>query len=94
MADTWRVLILIVAMGAGGALLYAAVAAIGVWTEHLRQGASGGGADGARLQDLEERVASVPALEARVLELEERLDFAERLLAKADEARLPAGREE
>ena len=45
-----------------------------------------------RLYDLEGRVADLEAAQARVLELEERLDFAERLLARQREAeslRLP-----
>ena len=42
----------------------------------------------ARLDELEARVADRVALEQRVLELEERLDFAERLLAERHDARI------
>jgi len=44
-----------------------------------------------RLEELEEQgvVAADPELTARVAELEERLDFAERLLAKGDLRALP-----
>ena len=45
-----------------------------------------------RLYDLEGRVADLEAAHARVLELEERLDFAERLLAQQREtSRLGSG---
>lgn len=37
-----------------------------------------------RLADLEERLSELDAVQARVAELEERLDFAERLLADAN----------
>jgi len=41
-----------------------------------------------RLDEVEARLAEVDALHARVAELEERLDFSERLLAQHDPARL------
>jgi hypothetical protein len=41
-----------------------------------------------RLNDLEYRVAELEQTQQRVLELEERLDFAERLLAKSHEREL------
>lgn len=47
-----------------------------------------------RLAELEHRVAELESEQARVLELEERLDFAERLLTQQrerDAERLPAG---
>ncbi len=45
-----------------------------------------------RLYDLENRVADLEAAQGRVLELEERLDFTERLLAQQrDPSRLGAG---
>ena len=47
----------------------------------------------ARLEELERRAAQMEAVEARVLELEERLDFTERMLAQSTGERqsLPAG---
>jgi hypothetical protein len=50
-------------------------------------------APGERMEDLEYRVAELENAQQRVLELEERLDFAERLLARqrAQES-LPEGR--
>ena len=47
-----------------------------------------------RLALVEDRMAELEQMQARMLELEDRLDFAERLLAQQREAvRLPAGRE-
>ena len=43
---------------------------------------------------LAERVAELEQRDARVAELEERLDFAERLLAQRDAERLPRGRDD
>jgi nucleoside-diphosphate-sugar epimerase len=44
-----------------------------------------------RLVEMERRLRDLEAREQRVAELEDRLDFAERLLAQRDEARLPGG---
>lgn len=45
-----------------------------------------------RMAIMEDRLAELEQVQGRVMELEERLDFAERLLAKhRDAARLPAG---
>jgi hypothetical protein len=44
-----------------------------------------------RLGQLEHRVAELEAGQQRVTELENRLEFAERLLTSADAARLPPG---
>jgi hypothetical protein len=45
-----------------------------------------------RLAEVEERVGYLEGLQDRVLELEERLDFAERMLAKKEPGRLPSER--
>ncbi len=42
-----------------------------------------------RLAQIEQRVEAVPLLEERILEIEERQDFAERLLTQQDRDRLP-----
>jgi Tfp pilus assembly protein PilO len=56
------------------------------------EGGAGGGEAEERTRALEERVAHLEGLQAQLAELEERLDFAERLLARAREGeRLPAG---
>ncbi len=44
------------------------------------------------LESLHARLANVEALEARVAELEERVDFAERLVSQHDSDRLSSGR--
>jgi hypothetical protein len=50
-------------------------------------------APGERMEDLEYRVADLENAQQRILELEERLDFAERLLARQREPEsLPQGR--
>lgn len=46
-----------------------------------------------RIEDLEMRVGDFGSEQQRILELEERLDFAERLLAQRDPQALPRGRE-
>jgi hypothetical protein len=52
------------------------------------------GVDPAELADLRQRVQELEGQQGRVLELEERIDFAERLLAQnRDPARLPAAEE-
>ncbi len=43
---------------------------------------------GRRVDDLEERIAELESTQQRVLELEERLDFADRMLAKTHEREL------
>ncbi len=45
----------------------------------------------ARLEDLESRVAQLEAAETRILELEERLDFTERMLAQGTGERAALG---
>ena len=60
--------------------------ALGRWLESY----GGSAADPHRLQELEARVAELEALNQRTLELEERVEFAERLLGKLrDSDRLP-----
>jgi hypothetical protein len=51
-------------------------------------------ADADRLADVEARLAELEAQQARIYELEERLDFTERMLTQArDQVRLPGARE-
>ena len=65
--------------------------AIGRWIESY---GGGGGADQNRLRELEGRVAGLEQASQRIEELEERLDFAERLLTqRKGPERLPAGPE-
>jgi hypothetical protein len=58
------------------------------------EGSARDGATDAGLAAIAERVAELEQRDARVAELEERLDFAERLLAKRDAERLPRGRDD
>ena len=77
-------------LGLGGWLLRPLVVGLGRRLEHkgLDSGAF------AELDDLRGRVRDLDEVQHRVAELEERLDFAERLLAAgpADPARLEGGR--
>ena len=66
------------------AAIHAALAlAFGLWAQRLRQG-HGGGELPARLEALE---AEMSKLRPELSEMQERLDFAERLLAQGPEAR-------
>ena len=49
---------------------------------------------GAAIAGISERLAELEQRDARVAELEERLDFAERLLAQRDLERVPRGRDD
>ncbi len=55
-------------------------------------GLTSGEAAAHRLADVEDRVAEIDTLHARIMELEERVDFSERLLARADQRQV-AGRD-
>ena len=76
------------------AMIHAALAlGFGLWAQRLRQGPGGSKLD-ARLEALEAEVSRLEALEADVSKLrqelneaQERLDFAERLLAQGPESR-------
>ncbi len=85
--------------GSEGPIAMVVVVSLGVlgWRRHRALQRRGPGTDtdpGSpnRLYDLESRVADLEAAQGRVLELEERLDFTERLLAQQREtSRLGAG---
>jgi hypothetical protein len=69
------------------ATTHAALAlAFGLWAKRLRKG-PGGSALQARLEALEALEAEVSKLRQEVSEMQERLDFAERLLAQGPETR-------
>jgi hypothetical protein len=55
--------------------------------KRAEMGVTSGEMTAVRLEEIEQRLADLEAREARVAELEERLDFAERVLAKPDESR-------
>ncbi len=79
MADPWH------------AAMHAALAlAFGVWAQRLRRGPREGGAGGEGLSELPARLealeAEVSRLGQELTETQERLDFAERVLAKGRDA--------
>jgi hypothetical protein len=55
------------------------------------EGKGGAAALQGEIDHLHQRLGDLDGLQARVAELEERLDFAERLLAKGDPSSLPQG---
>ena len=71
--------------------------AILAWRRNRALRARGGGpettgeAAAARFEDIDQRLADLEIREHRVAELEERLEFAERLLARRNDAMLPGG---
>ena len=83
MDDMLKVLIFIVSLLGAGVGVYAGITVVGI----LRRRFDGGAPAMAReeLDALHGRIAAAEALEGRVAELEERLDFAERLLARQPE---------
>ena len=81
-----------IGLAAGGG--YAVFALVSAWSVRLQRG---GQSLPAGLEEevarLRERVAGLEGAEDRMAELEERLDFAERMLAQSRDARLVAGEE-
>lgn len=95
MDDVLKIFGIFTAMGMAGAGVYAVIALVGVVTRRL-EGRRTEGDESLRheLEDLQARVAGGEELQQRVAELEERLDFAERMLAqRPDVARIPASPE-
>lgn len=93
MDDFVKLFAIFAGMGLAGATVYGLIAFIGVAVRRM-EGRPSASAEELRgeLDDLQARVAAGDALQQRVGELEERLDFAERMLAQAAEApRLPRG---
>ena len=81
-----------IALAGGGA--YAVIALISVWVKRMeRRGAAQDPALEEELLRLRDRVHQLEGAEERMAELEERLDFAERMLTQARDARLGAGEE-
>ena len=90
MDDLIRVVIMIGAMVGLGVGAYAGVAMVSIIKRRYDPPPVGPGPD--ELDSIHVRLASVDELEARVNELEERVDFAERLMARQQESeRLPSG---
>jgi Tfp pilus assembly protein PilO len=92
MENILRLFGVFLAMGGAGALTYGAVALISVMAKRADRGAGDLTALTDELADLRERIAENETLRNRVAELEERVDFAERLLAQRTETpRIGAG---
>ena len=90
MDDLERVVLLVAALGGGGVGLYAVFAVVQALVKRLEGRKPGPGLDD--IEAIHARLAASEALEARVEELEQRLDFAERMIARHDPDRLPMGR--
>jgi hypothetical protein len=89
MDDLQRVVVTIVALVGAGVFSYAAIAALNVWTRRMERKDTPGQE---QLDALHTRLAATESLEGRIEELEQRVDFAERLIAQQRETeRLPAG---
>lgn len=88
MDDLVRVVVSILVMAGVGVFGYAAVAALNVW---LRRTDRKAGPSQEQLDAIHDRLAVTEALEGRIEELEQRVDFAERLIAQHETERLPAG---
>jgi hypothetical protein len=61
--------------------------AFGLWAHRLKQGSGGGSEVEARLDAVEAELGELGGLRQELGEVQERLDFAERLLAQAPETR-------
>jgi hypothetical protein len=68
--------------------VHAALAlAFGLWAQRLRQQGAGGSDLEARLEALEAELGELGVMRQELSEIQERLDFAERLLAQGQEVR-------
>ena len=76
-------------VAAGGG--YAVIALVSAWARRLERRSAADPALEAEVDRLRDRVHQLEGAEERMAELEERLDFAERMLAQGREARLGAG---
>lgn len=88
MRDMLVVLVFVVSLAVTGFGIYAGVTMLSL----MKKKALRAGLPPEELDDIHTRLAAADALEGRVAELEERLDFAERLIAEGhDTERLPPG---
>ena len=85
MNDMIRVLIFIVGLLGAVVGVYAGITVVSVFRKRFEGGSPSPALPPEELDVMNARLAAVELLEARVAELEERLDFAERLLARAQE---------
>jgi hypothetical protein len=94
MDDAIKIFGIFLAMGSAGSLVYAAVAFTSAFVKRFERGQGGMSEElESELADLRARLEDSDQLRLRVAELEERLDFAERLLAQRREAERLGGGE-
>ena len=84
MEDLLKLAVILGGLGVTGTLLYTAVRFVNVTIRRL-EGKHGEEPHPGELADMQARIAELEAQQGRMLELEERLDFAERLLAQRRE---------
>ena len=85
MDDAIKVFFVLAGIGLAGTVTYASVALVQAFVARLRGPAPDVGSE--ELEYLRDRAEQVDILAERVAELETRLDFAERLLPRPEEAR-------
>ena len=89
MEEGLKLFSVLLAIGGAGTIIYAAIALTTAFMARLRGKRAPIGTDD--LDEIRARLEVTEALETRVMELEERVDFAERLLAQPrDQADSPA----
>ena len=90
MDEMMKVLVFVVSLVGAGVGAYAGVAVIQVLVKRLEGSKPGPALE--EIESLHARLAATESLEARLEELEQRVDFAERLIAQQEPERLAAGR--
>jgi hypothetical protein len=92
-SDALKLLMIFLSIGFAGSLTYGAIALITAFARRLEGRPTGElNALAEQVDDLRLRVEDGEATRGRLVELEERLEFAERMLAQQREApRLPGG---
>jgi hypothetical protein len=86
-SDVLKVLFIVLSLGFGGTLTYGGVTLIRAFARRLEGGQPGDmHALADQVEDLRLRVEEGEATRARLVELEERLEFTERMLAQQREA--------
>ena len=94
-SDVLKVLFMLLSIGLAGVLTFGSLTLIRAFARRIEGRQSGDlGALADQVEYLRQKVEEGEGAQARILELEERLEFAERLLAREGErTRLPGQRE-
>ncbi|HKP30374.1 MAG TPA: hypothetical protein VJU15_13265 [Gemmatimonadales bacterium] len=85
MDDALKVFIILAGIGLAGTVTYASIALVHAFISRIKGGAPDVTSD--ELEYLRDRAEQVDSLSERVVELETRLDFAERLLTRPEDER-------